>query len=255
MFGAATGAVGDVLLGGPFGVETLTEIDIAAGAAEQLAQRRMAPHSVLVGEADRSPLAHGVFDLVVSSLDLHAAEDPVGVLVQARLALKPDGLFIGVFPGGETLHELRTCLADAEIETTGGLSPRIAPMGELRDVGALLQRAGFALPVADSDHLEIWFDDALGVMRDIRAMGEANALSLRNPRFLRHDTLARAAALYAERHARADGRVRATVELVTLTGWAPDASQQQPLRPGSASQRLADALGVEERPAGEKAPR
>ncbi len=254
VFGAATGVVGDTLLGGSFGVETLVEIESSPVLAAKLAERRSAPHRVIVGEADPSPLAHNQYDLVISSLDFHAAADLVGSLVQARLALKPDGLFIGVFPGGETLLELRDCLAAAEVETSGGLSPRVAPMGELRDLGSLLQRAGFALPVADSDRIDIWFDTALDLMRDLRAMGEANALTLRNPRFLRRDTLARTVALYADRHARADGRVRATVELVTLTGWAPAEGQQKALRPGSAAQRLADALGSEERPAGDKAP-
>lgn len=252
VFGAATGAVGDALLGGPFGVERLTELDPSPRLAARLAARRSPPHHVLAGDGDASPLAAATHDLVISSMELHAAADPIGALVQARLALKPDGLFLGCFPGGETLHELRACLAEAEIETMGGLSPRVSPMGELRDLGGLLQRAGFALPVADSDRIEIWFESPLALMRELRAMGESNALSLRRKQFLRRETLARAMALYAERFSRADGKIRATVELVTLTGWAPADTQPQALRPGSATQRLADALGVEERPAGEK---
>lgn len=255
VFGAATGAVGDALLGGAFGVERLVEIDPSPRLAARLRARRKPPHLVLVGEGDAAPLAHGAFDLVVSSLELHAAADPVGALVQARLALRPDGLFLGCFPGGETLAELRACLAEAEIETRGGMSPRVAPMGELRDLGALLQRAGFALPVADSDRLEIWHESPLALMRELRAMGESNAMTARDKRFLRRDMLARAAALYAERFSRADGKIRATVELVTLTGWAPAENQPKALRPGSAQARLADALGAEERPAGEKAGR
>lgn len=193
-------------------------------------------------------LEAGAHDLVIHALSLHWADDPVGQLIQCRHALKPDGLMLATTFGGQTLHELRAALASAEAEVTGGLSPRILPMGEIRDLGALLQRAGFALPVADGLPLTACYQSALHLMRDLRAMGEANALAARPRHMARRAVLLRAAALYAAQFSGDDGRVRATFELITLTGWAPDASQPQPLRPGSAAQRLADALGTQEKP-------
>ena len=192
---------------------------------------------------DLTPQGH---DLVIHGLALHWANDPVGQLVQCRRALRPDGLFLGFLFGGQTLAELRACLAQAEAEVTGGLSPRVLPMGEIRDLGALLQRAGFALPVADSFTKTVTYRDALALMRDLRAMGEGNALMARLRRPTRRAVLLRAAELYAKHHAGADGRIRASFEIICLTGWAPDESQQKPLRPGSAAQRLADALGTDE---------
>ena len=189
------------------------------------------------------PLAH---DLVVHAMALHWANDPVGQLIQCRRALQPDGLFLGVGFGGQTLHELRACLAEAEAAVTGGLSPRVAPMAELRDMGGLLQRAGFALPVADAAVLNVEYRDAWHLMRDLRAMGETNALSARLRKPTRRAVLERAATLYKDNFATAEGRITATFELIYLTGWAPDESQQKPLRPGSAQQRLADALGTDE---------
>lgn len=194
----------------------------------------------------------GRFDLVLSGLDLHAANDPIAALAQARLLLKPDGLLLAALIGGESLIELRQSLAAAEAAVEGGLSPRVAPMGEIRDLGGLLQRAGFAMPVADSERLTLWHADPIALMREIRAVGETNALASRRRGGLRRDTLAAALAHYAERWARDDGKTPATLELVTLTGWAPAASQPKALRPGSAATRLADALGAEERSAGEK---
>jgi hypothetical protein len=172
----------------------------------------------------------------------------VGQLVQCRRALQPDGLFMGLMFGGQTLHELRACLAEAEAEVTGGLSPRVLPMGEIRDLGALLQRAGFALPVADSFTKTVLYRDAFHLMADLRAMGEGNALMARLRRPTRRAVLARAAALYQDRFAGADGRIPATFEIIALTGWAPHDSQQKPLRPGSATARLAEALHAAERP-------
>lgn len=206
-------------------------------------------------EAHAGALTPGAFDLVVSALELHGANDPIAALAQARLLLKPDGLLLAALFGGESLIELRGALTAAESEIEGGLSPRVAPMGEVRALGALLQRAGFALPVADSDRLTLWHQSPLHLMREIRAVGETNALVSRRRAPLRRETLAAALARYAEDHARADGKTPATVELVTLTGWAPAATQQKPLRPGSAAARLADALGAAERSAGEKAGR
>ncbi|MGL4319354.1 MAG: SAM-dependent methyltransferase [Paracoccaceae bacterium] len=187
------------------------------------------------------PLAH---DLVIHALALHWADDPVGQLVQCRHALRPDGLFLGILFGGQTLHELRACLAQAESEITGGLSPRVLPMGEIRDLGALLQRAGFALPVADSFTRTVLYRDAWHLMHDLRAMGEANALAARLRRPTQRAVLTRAADLYTQAHARPDGTIPATFDFICLTGWAPADSQQKPLRPGSAAQKLADALGT-----------
>jgi SAM-dependent methyltransferase len=191
------------------------------------------------------------FDLVTSALTLHRINDLPGVLVQARRALKPDGLFLAALFGGETLTELRQSLAAAEIETRGGISPRVAPFGDVRDLGGLLQRTGFALPVADVERTMVRYGDLTTLVRDLRAMGETNPLTERSRKPMRRDTLAAAAAHYAE-HFGDGGKLRATFDIVYLTGWAPDASQQQPLKPGSAKTRLADALGTRERSTGEK---
>ena len=204
------------------------------------------PQAHVVADAETLTLDPGSQDLVIHAMALHWANDPVGQLIQCRHALKPDGLFLGVAPGGETLQELRACLGQAESEVTGGLSPRIAPMGELRDLGALLQRAGFALPVADADRLTASYADARALMHDLRAMGEGNALADRLRRPTRRAVIDRAAALYDQHFNTGEGRITATFELVYLTGWAPSESQPKPLRPGSARQRLADALGTRE---------
>ncbi len=195
-------------------------------------------------------LAPGAHDLVVHDLGLHWAEDPVGQLVQCRHALRPDGLMMATLFGGQTLRELRAALAEAEAEVTGGLSPRVAPMGEIRDLGALLQRAGFALPVADAVPFAVSYASAFDLMRDLRGMGEGNALAGRLRRMTRRGVMLRAAGIYADRFGRGDGRVSATFEVIVLTGWAPGPGQPEPLRPGSAAHRLAAALGVEERPLG-----
>ena len=189
-----------------------------------------------------TPSAH---DLVIHALGLHWANDPVGQLVQCRRALQPDGWLLALLFGGQTLHELRACLAQAESEVTGGLSPRVLPMGEIRELGGLLQRAGFGLPVADSFTTVVRYRDALHLMRDLRAMGEGNALAARLRHPTRRAVFARAAALYQQMQG-ADGRIPATFEIVVLTGWAPHASQQKPLRPGSAVNRLAEALQATE---------
>jgi SAM-dependent methyltransferase len=208
------------------------------------------PAPTAVPDAETLALEPAAHDLVVHAMALHWSNDPVGQLVQARRALRPDGLLLAVCLGGATLAELRAALAEAEAEQTGGLSPRVAPMGELRDLGALLQRAGLAMPVADAARLTVRYDSAFHLMRDLRAMGETNVMLDRLRRPTRRTVFARAAALYAERFADPDGRVRATFETATLTGWAPDPSQPQALRPGTAARRLADALGTEERSTG-----
>jgi SAM-dependent methyltransferase len=201
------------------------------------------------------PFADASLDLVVSALSLHHVNDLPGLLVQIRRALKPDGLLMAALLCGDTLTELRQAFAQAESEIEGGISPRVAPFADLRDLGALLQRAGFALPVVDSDKLVVRYDSAFGLMRDLRAMGATNVLLERRKSPLRRATLMRMAQIYTERFADADGRVRATFEIAWLTGWAPHESQQKPLKPGSAARRLADALGTKEISAGDKAER
>ena len=206
----------------------------------------------IVGDLEGLPFAPGSLDLAVSLLALQGVNDLPGALVQIKRALKPDGLFMACLLGGRSLQELRQALLEAESETPGGVSPRVAPFADLRDLGGLLQRAGFALPVIDSETVTVRYRDAFGLMRDLRAMGWANSLTARRKAPLRRETLLRAVALYAERFADPDGRVPATFEFVWLSGWSPHESQQKPLRPGSAKARLADALGVPEIKAGEK---
>ena len=208
--------------------------------------RNIAPNAVIASDQEMLALDTQAYDLVIHAMALQWADDPVGQLVQARRALKPDGLFLAVFLGGQTLHELRAVLAQAETATRGGLSPRIAPMGEIRDMGAALQRAGFALPVADSAPLNVTYANAIALMHDLRAMGETNALHSRDRRFAPRALFTQAATLYAQHFPAGKHRIQATFDLVFLTGWAPDESQPKPLRPGSAKARLADALGVPE---------
>lgn len=182
------------------------------------------------------------FDLIVSLLELHAENDPIAEMAKAREALAPDGLYIATMFGGGTLSELRTVLAEAEIETDGGLSPRIFPFADVRDGGALLQRAGFALPVADIDRLTIRYAEPMRLLADLRGAGESNVLTARRRAFLKRATLMRALQLYRERFAEADGRVPATFQFLTMTGWRPHESQQQPLKPGSGAISLTEAL-------------
>ncbi len=207
----------------------------------------------VVADEAALPFSDAVFDLVVSALALQFVNDLPGTLVQVRRALKPDGLFLGALIGGETLTELRQSFAAAESEVEGGVSPRVAPFADLRDLGALLQRAGFALPVTDIDRVTVRYDSVFALMHDLRRMGATNPLIDRRRVPLRRATLMRMAEIYRERFSDADGRVRATFEIVWLSGWAPHPSQQQPLRPGSAKARLADALGTREISTGEKA--
>lgn len=206
------------------------------------------PDANIVTDEDTLDLTPGAHDLVIHAMALHWANDPVGQLIQCRHALKPDGLLIAVTLGGQTLNELRSALAEAETKVSGGLSPRVLPMGEIRDYGALLQRAGFALPVADSLPLRTTYASPLHLMHELRAMGETNAMSARLRRPTPRRVLMEAAGVYMQAHADETGRIPATYELITLTGWAPDSSQPQPLRPGSAAARLADALGTTEAP-------
>lgn len=204
------------------------------------------PDAKIVPDDDVLDLEEGAHDLVIHALSLHWADDPVGQLVQCRRALRADGLCLVVTLGGQTLHELRSALGQAEIEVTGGLSPRVAPMGEIRDLGALLQRVGLTLPVADSAPLTVSYESPLHLMKDLRAMGETNALHGRVRHMTRRSVLLRAMQIYSETYSTQDGRIPATFDLITLTGWAYDSNQPRPLRPGSAAHRLADVLGTDE---------
>ncbi|MFT7058264.1 MAG: SAM-dependent methyltransferase [Pseudorhodobacter sp.] len=208
--------------------------------------RKAFPNARIVVDDEVLALEPGAHDLVIHALCLHWAGDPVGQLIQSRRALRPDGLFLGGLFGGQTLHELRACLAEAEVAVTGGLSPRVLPMGEIRDLGALLQRAGFALPVADAAARKVLYRDPLHLMHDLRAMGEANALAARRRHPMRRAVLTEAVTRYIAEFSADQGRITATFETIFLTGWAPDDSQQKPLRPGSAIARLADVLGAPE---------
>jgi SAM-dependent methyltransferase len=228
------------------GVETVIRLDRLREALRGGGLRAVS------GDAETLPFAPASLDLAVSVLHLHWLDDLPGALAQIRRALRPDGLFVASLLGGDTLAELREAMTAAEIEVTGGASPRISPFVALRDAGALLQRAGFALPVIDADRTVVRYASALHLMRDLRAMGATNALVERNRRPLRRAVIQRAAAIYAQRFADPDGRVRATFEIVSLSGWAPAATQPKPLPPGSAQARLAEALRTSEMPAGEK---
>jgi SAM-dependent methyltransferase len=207
----------------------------------------------VIADEEALPFRDASLDLVVSGLTLHFANDLPGVLAQICRALKPDGLFVAALFGGETLTELRQAFAAAESQIEGGASPRVAPFADLRQLGALLQRAGFALPVTDVERLTVRYDSAFDLMHDLRRMGITNSLLARRRVPLRRATLMAVADIYARRFADADGRIRATFDILWLSGWAPHPDQQRPLRPGSAKARLADALGTREISAGEKA--
>lgn len=212
----------------------------------------VANQSTIVADLEMPPLADASVNLALSVLSFHALNDLPGTLVQLRRALRPDGLLLAALFGGETLGELRTCLEQAEIEVTGGVSPRVIPFADVRDIGGLMQRTGYALPVTDVDRISITYESPKALMKDLRLMGETNPMRERSKLFLRRDVLRRTEELYWELYG-AGERVPATFDIVYLTGWAPHESQQKPLRPGQATSRLADALGATERPAGDKA--
>lgn len=222
--------------------------------ADALTRLAKVPMPRIVQDDPVLDLAPQSADLIVHGLSLHWADDPVGQLVQMRRALRPDGLMIAVLFGGQSLSELRSALAAAESALRGGLSPRVLPMADLRGWGALLQRAGFALPVADNAVLPVTYPDLFALIRDLRAMGQTNALAARDRRIPPKALFERAAAEYQNAFPADDGRIGATAELIFLTGWAPDPGQQKPLRPGSARVRLADALGTEEKSGGDPIP-
>ena len=194
------------------------------------------------------PVAPGSVNLVVSPLSLHLTNDTPGVFIQVRRALKPDGLFFAAIPGSGTLQELREVLLATESELTGGASPRVVPFADVRDIGALLQRAGFTLPVADTETYTVRYASLFALLKDLRAMGMTNPLAARSRKPLTRSFFLRAAEIYAERFADPDGRIRATFSFIYISGWAPHESQQQPLKPGSAKQRLSDALKTRELP-------
>ena len=209
---------------------------------------------VMVDERSQ-PFTDGSLELVVSGLALQFVNDLPGLLIQVRRALRPDGLLLAAMIGGDSLSELREAFAQAESEVEGGLSPRVLPFADIRDLGGLMQRAAFALPVVDSDRVTVRYGSPIELMRDLRAMGATNLLIERRRTPLKRATLRRMIEVYAERFADSDGRIRATFEIVWLSGWAPHESQQKPLKPGSATRRLADALGTQEISTGDKVPR
>lgn len=223
------------------GIKRIVEVERAPALLDKCEGLRV------VADEEALPFALASVDLVVSGLALHLVNDLPGTLVQIRRALKPDGLFLASLLGGETLTELRQAWLLAETEVAGGVSPRVAPFADVRDMGALLQRAGFALPVVDSETVTVTYATPFHLMRELQAMGASNMLASRRRQPVTRRLLQRAAEIYAERFGNPDGRVPATFEILTLTAWAPDESQQKPLQPGSAQTRLADALGVSER--------
>jgi len=227
-------------------------VDTVIAVAGALEDVRTHAGPRIVADEEALPFADASLDLVVSALALQSVNDLPGTLVQVRRALKSDGYFLAALLGGDTLTELRQSFAAAEAEIEGGVSPRVASFADARDAGALLQRAGFALPVTDVDRVTVRYASVFDLMADLRRMGATNALVERRRTPLRRATLMRMAETYVARFADADGRVRASFDIVWLAGWAPHPDQPQPLKPGSAQTRLADALGTHEISTGEK---
>jgi SAM-dependent methyltransferase len=242
------------LLGGRGGIETLVQADLSPAMTRLAASRggRGLAAPALVADEEALPFAEASLDLVLSVLSLHWVNDLPGSLLQIGRALKPDGLLLAAMIGGDSLKELREALMRAEMEIEDGVSPRVSPLADLRDMGGLLQRAGFALPVADLDSVTVTYPSALALMRDLRGMGESGSDRNRRRSMTRRATLLRAAAIYEETYADAAGRIPATFEILYLTGWAPHSAQPRALRPGSAQTRLAEALDSAEQSAGER---
>ncbi len=232
------GTRGPQLSAHKLGIENTIVTDITGGDIE--------------GGEDFFPFPQRSVDLIVSPLALHTVNDLPGALVQINQSLKPDGLFIAGMLGGETLRELRECLSEAELELSGGLTPRVAPFADKPQMGDLLQRAGFSLPVVDSEIITVTYESIFILMRDLRFMGEGNAIAQRSRKFTPRSLFLHAGKIYADKFAESDGRITATFEIIFLLGWAPHSSQQQALKPGSAKTRLADFLGTDEIGAGEK---
>jgi SAM-dependent methyltransferase len=224
-------------------IQTLFQTDLShAMISDAPGSAQGGPFYRIVCDEERLPFSEPDLDLAISHLSLHNVNDLPGTLIQIRRALKPDGLFLGAFFGGDTLHELRQSLTQAESDIEGGASPRVAPFADLANVGALLQRAGFALPVIDVDKVTVTYQDLPKLMVDLRGMGQSNSLIQRRKEPLRRATLMRASQIYQSEFADEEGRIKATFEIVFAAGWAPHGSQQQPLRPGSAKVSLSEAL-------------
>ena len=234
-------------------VADLPSVGNVVYAESVLAYTRRCPAPAVVCDEDVLPFKDGAFNLIVSGLALHRVNDLPGSLIQVRRARAPDGLFMAAVLGAKALTELRQCLLKAEEEIDGGVSPRVAPFGDVRAYGALLQRAGFALPVADAEEIEVVYASPRALMEEIRALGGGNVLMARSKKPLSRRTLARAEELSRSRYGTPDGKVTATFQFVFMSGWGPDPSQQKPLMPGSARNRLADALDTTERSSGAKA--
>ena len=234
-------------------VADLPSIGDVIYAESVLAYAQRCPGPAVVCDEDVLPFKDGAFNLIVSGLALHRVNDLPGGLIQIRRALAPDGLFMAAVLGANALTELRQCLLKAEEEIDGGVSPRVAPFGDVRAYGALLQRTGFALPVADAEEIEVVYPSPRALMEEIRALGGGNVLVARSKKPLSRRTLARAEELYRSRYGTPDGQVKTTFQFVFMSGWAPDPSQQKPLKPGSARSRLADALNTAEQSGGAKA--
>jgi SAM-dependent methyltransferase len=239
-------ALGDRKMGERKTIECLVRADLGLGFA------RRADGPAVVADEEALPFAAQRFDLVMSAMSLHWVNDLPGTLIQIARILRPDGLFMAAMLGGATLWQLRQALAAAESEIEDGLSPRVSPFADLRDAAGLLQRAGFALPVADSETIDVEYANALELMRELSAMGESNLVIERRRGLARRATLLRAAEIYRERFTQVSGRVAASFEVLFLHGWAPHESQPKPIKPGSARHRLAEALDTTEVSAGEK---
>jgi SAM-dependent methyltransferase len=253
--GCRTGFLADAL-NGRGGVESILHADISWEMVRTLSNSPRSPETppgtCVVADEEFLPFAAASFDVILSNLSLHWTNDLPGALAQLNRALKPDGLFLATLFGGNTLWELRDSLLRAEAEVDGGASPRVSPFADVRDAGDLLNRARFTLSVADVDSVTVNYPDIFRLMADLRGMGETNSTHARRRTITRREVLLRAGALYQELHGDQDGRLPATFQIITLTGWAPHASQPKPMRPGSATTRLADALGTSEHSAGDK---
>lgn len=215
-------------------------MDLSAGMLDHYSDNKF------LGDEEFLPIKKNSLDGVISILNLHTINDLPGALIQINRALKADGVFIGSMFGGETLFELREALNHAEMKIKGGISPRVAPFADKQQMGALMQRTGYALPVIDSELITISYDSIFALMKDVRFMAEGNAVSARSKTMTSRSIMMEAAKYYAENYSEADGKIFATFEIIFVIGWAPHESQQQPLRPGSAKQSLASALGTEE---------
>ncbi len=248
--GCHTGQIAEILKGSPK-IGTLLQADVSPHMARQAAKTGRA---TFIADEEFLPVAESSLDLVLSNLSLHWVNDLPGALAQIRRSIKPDGLFLATLFGGETLRELRSALLEAEAETTGGVAPRVSPFTDVRDAGNLLTRAGFALPVVDADIITVTYADMFKLFADLRAMGETNTVIERRKVPTRRETFLRAADIYREKFSDTRGRLTATFQVLTLTAWVPHASQQKPLRPGSATARLADVLKTQEVGLGEATP-